>query len=324
MSALLWWFGSAGATALLTGLVLVLARRRGWMDHPVDRSLHSAATPSGGGLAIVLVVLGALLATDQSWWLIGAASAVAFTGFIDDLKSLPIAPRLLVQALAVALALLAIGGLPQITVGDQTYALLSPAQVVLAIACLWFLNLYNFMDGTDGLASAELLFVGLVAAALAQDPAIRAVWLALSGAGAGFLLWNRPPARLFMGDAGSGFLGLVIGVWLVRSVGAGEFSLWTALVLVAPFACDATLTLLRRMARGEAWYRPHLSHAYQRLAQRSGGHGPVLLALAGVNLALVLPAALWSEARPDLAPFIAGAVLAILCALVWTAGAGRS
>ena len=223
-----------------------------------------------------------------------------------------------------SIALYAIGGLPQITIGDHAYELLAPAQLVLGIACLWFLNLYNFMDGIDGLATSELLFVGLAAAWLAHDPTIDAVWLALSGAGAGFLLWNRPPARLFMGDAGSGFLGLVVGLWLVRSVAEGQFGFWTALVLVAPFACDATLTLLRRMARGEAWYRPHLSHAYQQLAHRWGGHGPVLMALWGVNLALVLPAAVWAEARPELAPFIAGAVLAIISGLVWKAGAGST
>lgn len=324
MTASSWFLGSAIATALLTALVLVIARRRGWMDHPVDRSMHTRSTPSGGGLAIVIVVLAVLIATDQPVALIGAAIAVAITGFIDDLKSLPIAPRLLVQVLAVSSGLFAIGGLPQIALGNEVFMLLFPAQIVLGIACLWFLNLYNFMDGIDGLATSELAFVGLAAAWFADDPASIAGWLALAGAGVGFLVWNRPPAKIFMGDAGSGFLGLVVGLSLVHSVAREDFGVWTAIVLVAPFACDATLTLLRRMVRGEAWYRPHLSHAYQQLAKRWGSHGQVVGALWAVNLVLVLPAAAIADARPELAPFIAGAVLAIISGLVWKAGAGST
>ena len=173
------------------------------------------------------------------------------------------------------------------------------------------------------LAGSELLFVALVAALLSPSIELRAIWLALAGAAAGFLFWNRPPARIFMGDAGSGFIGFLVGLMLVWSVARREFSVWTAIILVAPFVADASVTLLRRIVAGEPWYRPHVSHAYQHLARRWGSHGRVVLAFGAVNVALVLPAAWWAESRPDFAPVLAVALLAVLSVVAFVAGAGR-
>lgn len=126
-----------------------------------------------------------------------------------------------------------------------------------------------------------------------------------------------------MGDAGSAFLGFVLAMLLVHAVSRNSFSLWAAIILVAPFVCDATVTLLRRFLRGELWYRPHMMHAYQCLARRWGSHGRVLIVLAAVNFGFVLPAAKIAEMEPAWAPFIAGLVFAVLSMLVYRSGAGR-
>lgn len=314
---------SAALTALLTGFVLRIAQRRGWAVMPDERGMHVVATPSGGGVAMSMTVLLVMTWLGFPTMMLVAAVMVTVVGFMDDLSPLPIAPRLMCQLLAVTAGLYAIGGLPELSFGGTTFILMPVAQVVVAVACLWFLNLYNFMDGIDGLASAELVFVSLSASLFATSPDSRLAWLALAGAGAGFLVWNRAPARIFMGDAGSGFIGLTVGLLLVRAVGRGEFSLWTAMILLAPFACDATVTLLRRIVAGEQWYRPHVGHAYQHLARRWRGHGPVVIAFALVNVVMILPAALLSESCPDIAPLLAVSVLALLSALALWVGAGK-
>lgn len=302
---------------------LQLARRQGWFDEPGERSMHTVATPSGGGVAIALVMIAALLWAEWPRWVVCMAAFVAAIGVIDDLRPLPVLPRLAGQTLAVAVGLYAIGGLSDITVGAEIYEMKFAAQLLVGLACIWFLNLYNFMDGIDGLAASELIFVALAAVLFTESAQSSDLWLAFAGTGAGFLLWNRAPARIFMGDAGSGFIGFLLALFLVRGVSAGDFSLWTALILVAPFACDATVTLLRRMLRGEQWYRPHVSHAYQHLARRLGGHGPVVTRLAMLNIVVVLPAAWFAEAQPRWAPLIAAALLGMLAALVFRLGAGK-
>lgn len=316
---------SAVATALLTGLALRVAQRKGWVDTPVDRSMHTYATPTGGGVAIVCVVTAALALSLDSFPIVVAALAVAIMGFIDDLRPLPVVPRLIVQGAAIAVGLHSLDALPTLAGFGLTFEPNWIALLILGVACLWHLNLFNFMDGIDGIASAETTFIGVVAAWLvAERGELSALWAVIGGAGVGFWLWNRAPARIFMGDAGSGFLGFVIAIVLVHSVAQGALSMSGAVILVSPFLCDATVTLLRRMARGEAWYRPHLMHAYQRLALRWQSHTRVVVALTALNLAIVLPAALAAEATPDAGPYIAGAVLGLISALVAWAGAGRA
>lgn len=305
-----------------TGLVHRYARRRGWLDHPIGRSSHSVPTPTSGGLGLVLLVSVGL-----SWSpsIVIGGLMIAAIGLIDDLRPLPVAPRLAVQAAGVVVALEGMAPLGVISAGpfDVDVGLLGLAAAWLA--GIWFINLFNFMDGIDGIASAEATFVGVFAGILVWPaaPELATAWWIVGGAAGGLLVWGWPPARIFMGDVGSGFLGFVIVVLLLLSLRARALDLYAALILVAPFVCDTTITLLRRMARGEAWYAGHRLHGYQHLARRWGGHMPVTGAAIALNLVLVAPAAWWSANDPERAPWVAAAVFAIIIVLVVGAGAGR-
>jgi Fuc2NAc and GlcNAc transferase len=324
------------ATAVLTAVVRRIALRRNWLDVPNRRSSHVSATPRGGGVALVPVVLPAVAlgvgAGGAPLWpgvvlVSAAAAAVAAIGLLDDFRPLSIPTRLAVQALAVAAGFAVIGGVPALDVGTLRIALGLPGQLLLGLGCIWFVNLFNFMDGIDGIAAAEAAFVGIAAAVLVRlaggAAALALAWTVLGSASLGFLAWNWAPARIFMGDVGSGFLGFSIAMLLVASVHARTLSAWTAVVLVAPFLVDTTLTLLRRMARGERWYRPHRLHAYQWLARRWGSHARVTTLAILVNVLVIGPLALACQTHPARAPLIAAAVVVALSAILWRAGAGR-
>jgi Fuc2NAc and GlcNAc transferase len=169
--------------------------------------------------------------------------------------------------------------------------------VLAALYLVWLLNLYNFMDGIDGLAGIEALIVGAGGTAV--------YWLAglpttgdgglpvlLAAATLGFLVWNLPPARIFMGDAGSGFLGLMLGTLSLQAAVTRPVLLWCWLVLLGVFIVDATVTLIRRLLRGERVHEAHRSHAYQHASRELGGHRPVTLAVAAINVFWLLPWAL--------------------------------
>jgi len=323
------------AATVLTGVVRRLVLRRGLLDVPNERSSHETPTPRGGGVAIVAVVLGG-----AAWWMIEGRLApslalglllggglVALIGFLDDHGHVPARVRFLVHLGALGGALWVAGGMPPVPWGAGRADLGLVGDVVACIACAWFLNLFNFMDGIDGIAAAEAAFVSLAAAALVAATGgpgeLVALWTIVGTASLGFLGWNWPPARIFMGDVGSGFLGFVIALLLVASSGSSGLSVWTALILVAPFAADATVTLLRRVMRRERWYSAHRTHAYQWLSRRWGSHARVTLLFAAINLLLVLPAAWWSIQRTDLAPGLAAAVLGAFAIAAFAAGAGR-
>jgi Fuc2NAc and GlcNAc transferase len=327
---------AAVAGAVLTGAVRRAALRRGMLDVPNARSSHVQPTPRGGGAAIVGVTLlglvcAAALGGDSRVALLGVAVAgvlVAWIGWLDDRRPQSASKRLAVHVIAVATGLAAAGGLPPVEWGGTLVDLGAPGDVIAAVACVWFLNLFNFMDGIDGIAGSEAAFVGLAAAgftvAAGAPTPLAVAWCALAGASVGFLRWNWAPAKIFMGDVGSGFLGAVIALLLVVSVAAGAFGIWTALVLVAPFAADATVTLVRRVGRGEKWYSAHRTHAYQWLARRFGSHARVSLLYAGLNVAIVLPAAWLTGRWTEAAPAIAGAVLGTLMIAAWVCDAGRA
>jgi Fuc2NAc and GlcNAc transferase len=328
----IWVVVAAALAAALTGVARRLALRLGWIDVPNPRSSHVASTPRGGGVALVVVILPAVAmglpeAGAGAAVLALAAAAVAAIGLADDLRPLSVPVRLVVQAGAVAAGLWAAGSVPPLDLGGHVLAPGPVAYGLLALACLWFVNLYNFMDGIDGIAAAEAAFVGLAAAWLvgaAGAPAgLQFAWAVLGGASLGFLAWNWAPARVFMGDVGSGFLGFMIAMLLLQSIREGALSVAAAVVLVAPFLVDTTVTLLRRMARGERWYLAHRTHAYQWLARRWGSHARVTSLSVLLNLALVAPAAWACQRHPQNAAWIAGTLLALLSLLAWRAGAGR-
>lgn len=326
---------TAVATALVTAAVRRAMLARGLLDVPNARSSHTVPTARGGGIAIVAVVLTCVaLALSEgflSWGLalglLAGGALVAVVGFFDDRAHVPAPWRLLVHFVALGGALVAVGGLPPVPWRGDTIDLGLAGDLLACLACAWFLNLFNFMDGIDGIAAAEAAFLSFAAAWLAGGsgaPApLVALWLVTGAASVGFLLWNWPPARIFMGDVGSGFLGFALALLLVYSTGRSGLNLWTGLILGAPFVADATVTLVARMARGERWYSAHRSHAYQWLARRWGSHARVTALFIAINVALVLPAAWWSVRWPAHGPLLALLALAILGSAARVAGAGR-
>lgn len=302
------WFLLLGAvwlvSSLLTGLVRRYALARSVLDIPNDRSSHQIPTPRGGGLAIVLSFLGAVVALhvfgelvpELAWGLFGAGSIVAVIGFLDDHGHIAARWRLLAHFAAAAWALFWLGSLPiQLLPG----ILGNPGWlgwVLAAFYLVWLLNLYNFMDGIDGIAGGEAVSVTLAASALAASCGLPSDYLLLplilAACAAGFLVWNFPPARIFMGDAGSGFLGLVLGVMSLQAAKLNPDLLWAWLILLGVFVVDATLTLLRRLFRGERVYEAHRSHAYQFASRKYRAHRPVTLAVLAINFGWLTPWAL--------------------------------
>jgi Fuc2NAc and GlcNAc transferase len=278
-----------------TRALLGLLRRGAVLDHPNDRSSHSVPTPRGGGLAVVasLVAVAAVAAQLAGYdngigFVLGATLGLAILSFVDDLKNLSATLRLSAHSAAVVLGLWALGG-------EGAFAGLLPDWADLALtafAWLWFINLYNFMDGIDGIDASEAVAIGIGVTGLAllgTAPAgLAGPAMALVGAAAGFLVWNWHPARIFLGDAGSVPMGYVVGYLLIALAQSGGASgLAAALALPMVFVVDASLTLLRRLVRGKRLTEAHREHAYQRAVQGGWSHARVCLAVGAVNAGLV-------------------------------------
>ncbi|MBA5960659.1 glycosyl transferase [Pseudomonas lactis] len=300
-----WWL--VVVVALLSFALTAGLRRyalaRSIIDIPNDRSSHSVPTPRGGGVAIVLAFLLTLpflgwlqiVSPDVLFAAGGAGALIAIIGFMDDHGHIAARWRLLGHFVASAWALLWLGGAPPVLFFDMTVNLGLFGGVLVAFYLVWMLNLYNFMDGIDGIASVEAICVSLGACLIYWLTGFdRLVWLPLmlAMAVAGFLCWNFPPARIFMGDAGSGFLGMILGIISIHAAWASAQLLWVWLILLGVFIVDATLTLIRRLVRGDKVYEAHRSHAYQFASRQFGKHLPVTLAVAALNLFWLLPVAL--------------------------------
>ncbi|MGK2915936.1 MAG: MraY family glycosyltransferase [Porticoccaceae bacterium] len=285
----------------LTGLLRHFAAARGLIDIPNARSSHSRPMPRGGGLAIVVTFFGAVLtlalqgAVDwRLWWALLGASVVAAIGFLDDHDPVPVRWRLAVQVAAALWALGWLGGLPPLVAAGATVDLGWLGHVLAAVYLVWLLNLYNFMDGIDGIAGVEAVAVGLSAALLSLwVPAAAGEALvpaSLAMAALGFLYWNFPPARIFMGDVGSGFIGLVFGILSLHAATIAPHLLWAWLILLGVFVVDATWALIRRLLAGEKIFQAHRSHGYQ-VAARRWGHRRVTVAVAVIDGCWLLPLA---------------------------------
>jgi Fuc2NAc and GlcNAc transferase len=327
VTALPWILAGAAAVAslALTGGVRRYAIARAVLDVPNARSSHAVATPRGGGLAIAAVVLGATLALAAAGALaprtaaaLAGGLAVAWIGWRDDRRHVPAGVRAAVHAAAALWAIAWLGGLPAVAVGSAAIPLGAAGGVVAAVAVVWCVNLYNFMDGIDGIAGVEAVTaagtLGAILLAAGRAP-LGTLALVVAGAAAGFLYWNRPRARIFMGDVGSGFLGYVLAVLGIAAENAGGVpGVALAALLLAVFVVDATLTLLRRVARGERWAEAHRSHAYQRAVQSGLSHGRVTLAVFATNV--VLGALAWrAAAAPSRVGWSLAAGLALVAAL---------
>ena len=300
-----WWIS---AIALLLALICtrwirVYALARGVLDHPNARSSHDVPTPRGGGLAVVGAVLVALpvlfffgmLSMTVLLAAMGAGGLVAVVGWLDDHGDVPARWRLLAHCLAAVWGLYWLGGLPPLPffVGPVDFNWVG--QILALLYLVWLLNLYNFMDGIDGIAGVEAVTVclgGLVLYVLAVGwvPEVHGLLL-LAAAVLGFLVWNFPKARIFMGDVGSGFIGLMLGLFSIQAAWVAPELFWGWIILIGAFVVDANVTLFRRVWRGEKFYEAHRSHAYQYAARRFGSHVPVTLAFGAINLFWLLPLA---------------------------------
>lgn len=315
------------ASALLTGVVRHYALRTQLLDLPNARSSHVRPTPRGGGVAVVVAFELSLLAL----WLLGGVPLplflallvgglmIAAVGLIDDRRGVAARWRFLVHLLAAVWALAWLG-FPALPVGGSTVDLGWLGLVLGALMIVWLVNLYNFMDGIDAIAGIEALTVAVGAALLAADSGAGGVLGLLALAVLGFLVWNWPPAKIFMGDVGSAFLGFVFAA---LALFAGGLSLWGWLILLGVFIVDATWTLLRRVLRGERWYEAHRSHAYQRAARRCGSHLRVSVVVGLVNVLWLLPLAYGAQRWPGYGPALVAVAYVPLLAAAARLGAGR-
>lgn len=322
---------------VLTGAILGYAESRSLIDIPNDRSSHDSPTPRGGGLSIVILFIGAisilysfdLLAFDEFMALFGGAVLVAAIGFWDDHDHVAVRWRILVHFMASIWSLAWIGGFPVFSVGGITIDLGLFGYIVGALFLVWLLNLFNFMDGIDGIAASEALFISLAAAALCtinlslpgSDIDVRILIVLASGC-VGFLRWNWPPASIFMGDAGSGFLGFIFGLMALITVHKEILTIWCWLILFGTFLADATVTLFRRVLQGERWYEAHCSHAFQHASRQFASHRTVTLAVILINLVWLLPLALAALTWPAAGFFLSCLALVPLFLLAYRRGAG--
>lgn len=318
----------AVTTGVLTAAVLAWLRptlvAAGMVDVPDERRLHAQVTPRGGGLGMALVMSGVLLVA--LWWAsvsVAAASSVlmltigiAALGGLEDHLGLGVMVRLLAQALLATVSLaLVIGTLMPEAMGPFAALFL----LVLVPAMVWSINLHNFMDGSDGLAGLQGVWVGLGMAVLFHgqgDAAAALVAVTLAGACAGLLVWNWPPARLFMGDSGSLLIGALVAWLIIWGHVQGTLPWWLGLMWVSVFLVDTTATLLLRLWRGERWYTAHCSHAYQILIAMGVTHGQVLIGFIVLKLGLVLPAVI-SVYSGQVDPRLAMVGVYALLALGW-------
>lgn len=321
---------AGAATVLGTRKVLAYLQRKQILDLPNDRSSHTLPTPRGGGLATtpaMALMLLTLVFGGVSQGALGLGALVLMAvSWIDDRRGLPPLPRFASHALVVALFLLLLRG------GDGlVFHGLLPAwadYVVAALGWLWFVNLYNFMDGIDGITGVETASLGLGIAVVAALAAGTGAWteqlvppaLAVAAVGAAFLLFNWHPAKLFLGDSGSVPFGFVLGGLLIALALGGQLA--AAVILPAYYVADATITLTRRALNGEKVWQAHRKHFYQRAVQGGKRHDQVALAILCANVlligcaALTVAGCLWTGAAA------AAAVTAGLLALLqhWSKG----
>ena len=279
------------AVALKSGITRYLA-----MDRPNQRSLHTLPVPRIGGIAIICATLIAwsFMGGESRRGLMAVTAILAVTSYIDDWKGLPVLLRLAVHGMAAA--------------GSVMFGLVDSVQDIwiatgLVLYTVWMTNANNFMDGADGLAGGMALFgfsaYGLAACA-AEAEAMAAISFSVAAAAGGFLLFNFPPAKVFMGDAGSiplGFLAAVLGIMGWRQ---DLWPLWFPALVFSPFLVDASVTLVRRIWRGERFWQAHREHYYQRLIRMGWGHRRTALSEYLLMLSVAVSAVLGLRLEPQL------------------------
>jgi len=281
------------ASCIGTRALIAVLQRAAVLDLPNERSSHAAPTPRGGGLAVVAAIAAAWLVLCASGP-VAPASLVVAAGMIglaavswaDDLRSRPASLRLLAQFVAVTAGIWVLPG------GPVFQGWLPPGldAAASAVIWVWFVNLFNFMDGIDGIDGSEAAAIGvgllLIAGfGIGRDPGIAGLGAAIAAAALGFLVWNWAPAKIFLGDVGSVPLGYILGFLLLELAVRGWWK--AAIILPLYFFADATLTLLRRLLRGERVWQAHREHFYQRAVQRGLTHDAVVLRVIAADIVLI-------------------------------------
>ena len=317
--------GAFLSTVIGTWAFRSFAIHRGIVANQNFRSLHQRPIPRGGGIVFSLVfisaVIGLWLATaidsDLMRAIVLGGAAATLSGFVDDIVQIGPKTKFAIQGVLSAWVLFCFGSEPLFDLP------LTPTLIDLAISWLvlvWLMNLYNFMDGIDGMAASGAVFIcatSIVALLLASaDETLMLVFGLLAICSLGFLLFNWPPATIFMGDSGSLFLGYCFSVLIARTVTDGQISLWTWLIIFGYFAGDTTTTTLLRISSTRRWYGAHRSHAYQNLARIWGSHLKVICGVSLYHALWLLPLAIWSALEPSTAPL--AAALALAPVIFWT------
>ncbi len=292
-----WSLLSLAVAALTVWLLAREIARRRWsalLDKPGERSSHDRPTPRGGGLGIVIVGLAVLVAfalgdgwPTPAWLVLTGLAVIAGIGILDDLHSQPAWLRLLLHLLGAILLLWALRPLIEAR-GELSLAMGSIAVLVIA----WSVNLHNFMDGIDSLLAAQAIWYGAVYALLfllGNDPVMAVFAAVLAASALGFLPWNWPRAKVFMGDGGACYIGAVVAWFAVYGAVRGIISWPESVVIASAFLVDSAATVSLRAARGEAVWRAHREHLYQRLVQGGHGHGRVSACYMLWNLFVAIP-----------------------------------
>jgi UDP-N-acetylmuramyl pentapeptide phosphotransferase/UDP-N-acetylglucosamine-1-phosphate transferase len=345
-SAPIFWAGAALAvSALVTRASIAYAHRRNLIDVPGMRRSHTVPTPRGGGIGLVVAIIACGLIPSIAagtawpgptafWWLAPAVVGIALVGWIDDHGGLSAAKRLAMHC-AAALWTFAAPLLPFAISGGRApwlvVVMLAGGFIGAAIA-VWSINLHNFMDGIDGILALQSIFVfGTIATLFARTGNTASAWQFVLWAAAvlGFLPFNFPRARIFMGDVGSGVLGFLIAAAVIAQLLDPRIAFASGFVACSAFVTDASCTLVSRMVHGRRWYSAHREHLYQWLVRCGNSHARVVAYYMGWNLLIVLPVIGWmnrsiASGAGVAPPGLGGAAFVYaLAAGVWLVGKKR-
>lgn len=311
--------------ALASFVYLRFAMVHGPIAVPNHRSLHRQPIPKGAGVALALaslVCMAALAVRGRLDWrsmnlFVVGGFAVTLAGVADDRLDIPPRFRLLVQLLSIAWICAWLGEVPPLYFGAASFHLGLPGLVLLVAACTWFFNLYNFVDGTDGMAGSATAFIGGTMSVVmvgARQYDLAAILAVIAAASIGFLCFNWPPARMFMGEAGTAFISYVLVSVILVSLSREAVSLWIWLIVFAFYFSDTTTTTIIRAVTVRHFYKGHRSHAYQNLARIWESHLRILTLVLVIDLFWVAPAVALALHRPDIAGLVTAVVYAPLVA----------
>ncbi len=333
-------------SALLTGTMLRYAINKKLLDIPNKRSMHKISKPSGGGAGFVLlysITLFVLMVSNIvdakfiSCLLVGGL-LISGIGFLDDHKPLPVRTRIIIHIAAAIFAIYMIGGIIEIQLNNRIIQLGWFGDLFAVFFIVWLVNLYNFMDGIDGIASIEAISVTIGSAIIillshtdgsnyqllqSEINIIIFVSLSLAFAICGFLIWNWPPSKIFMGDVGSGYLGYILSVIAIYTHNVGLINIWAWLILLGVFLVDTSVTLVMRILTGQEWPEAHRTHAYQHLTQKWGSHKKVTMSILTINVVWLLPLAYFATIKPELGLILIATAYLPLLFIAFILRAGR-